>query len=193
MRFVAALVLLGATAFAIPPLPRKAPEFTVVQASGQKIQLSGEKGKVVVLAFMETTCPHCQAESQMITKMLKDMGPRGVVALGVAFNQGVTGAMVADFMHQFNVGFPVGYSTEDPVVSFLGLSVMDRYVVPQVVVIDKNGMIRAQTEPLGNENPSLKSEPNLRNLLEGLLKEGGPGTTSSNAAKKTVAATKKAN
>jgi len=192
MRLAAVFLLLTATAFAIPPLPRKAPEFTIVQSSGQQILLSSMKGKVVVLAFMETTCPHCQAESQMVTKLVKELGPRGFAALGVAFNQGVNGRMVADFMYQFNVGFPVGYSTEDPVVRFLGLSVMDRYVVPQVVVIDRNGMIRAQTEPLGNESPSLKSETALRSLIESLLKEGGP-VTSTHAAKKTSAATKKTN
>jgi peroxiredoxin len=192
MRLAAALLALAGTAFAIPPVPRKSPEFTIVQPSGQQILLSSLKGKVVVFTFMETTCPHCQAESQLITKLVKDLGPRGFEAVGVAFDQGVNGPMVANFVHQFNVGYRVGFSAEEPVVRYLGLSVMDRYVVPQVVVIDKNGMIRAQTEPLGNESPSLKSEPALRSLIESLLKEGGP-VTSNSAAKKTTAAAKKTN
>jgi len=192
MRLAAALFVLAATAFAIPPVPRKSPEFTIVEPSGQQFPVSSLKGKVVVFTFMETTCPHCQAEASMITRLLKDLGPRGFEAVGVAFNQGVDGPMVSNFIRAFNVGFRVGYSTEEPVVRYLGLSVMDRYVVPQVVVIDRNGMIRAQTKPLGNENPSLKSEPALRSLIESLLKEGGP-ITSNSAAKKTTAAVKKTN
>jgi hypothetical protein len=43
-----------------------------------------------------------------------------------------------------------------------------------VVVIDKKGMIRAQSPPQGDGN--LQDESKLRELIESLLKEGGPVT-----------------
>jgi hypothetical protein len=54
-------------------------------------------------------------------------------------------------------------------MSFMGFSVMDRPVVPLVVVIDKKGMIRAQSPPQGDAN--LQDETKLRALIESLLKE----------------------
>jgi hypothetical protein len=55
---------------------------------------------------------------------------------------------------------------------------MDRYVVPQEVVIDKKGIIRAQSGPQGDEK--LQDPSSLRNLLDSLLKEGA--TTSAKAS-----------
>jgi len=56
------------------------------------------------------------------------------------------------------------------VLSYLGLSVMERLAVPQVVIIDKKGTIRAQSQPLGS--PELQNESNLRKMLTDLAAEG---------------------
>jgi hypothetical protein len=60
---------------------------------------------------------------------------------------------------------------------------MDRWVVPQVAVIDKKGMIVAQSEAMGT--PALQDENYMRTLIDKLLKEGA--STSSTTPKKTVA------
>ena len=182
---LAALLALGIPALAQPPVLRPAPEFKVVESSGKEILLSSLKGKVVILAFVSTTCPHCQAASQMFTKLNRELGPRGFQVLGVAFNDNAK-LLVDNFVQQFNVGYPVGYSTPDTVLAYLGFSLMDRYVVPQIVVIDRKGMIRAQSPRMGNEN--LTSEGPLRPLINGLLEEGAPTSNT----KKAPSATKKA-
>ena len=40
------------------PLPRKSPEFTIMSPAGKQVLISSFKGKVLVLPFMFTTCPH---------------------------------------------------------------------------------------------------------------------------------------
>jgi peroxiredoxin len=177
MRFapLVAFVALGVTALAIPPVPRKSPEFAIVEASGKQTLLSSYKGKVVVFALMYTTCPHCQREAVMLTKLQNELGPRGLQVIGTTFDDS-NPVKVANFVRQFNLGFPVGYSSTETVQSYLGLSVMDRYVVPQIAVIDKKGMIRAQSEALGT--PNLQDETYLRGLIDSLLKEGATTTTS---------------
>jgi len=176
---------LAVSAWAIPPLPRKSPEFTILLPDGKQQLLSTYRGKVVVLAFMATWCPHCQEFSQVLTKIQKEMGPRGLQALGVAFNQPVTPEMVNEFVQKFNVGFPVGYSSAvDPVLSYLGISLLDRYVYPQIVVIDRKGMIRYQTPVEGGGSPSLQAEGYLRTVVEELLKEAGATKQAPAAAKK---------
>jgi hypothetical protein len=59
-------------------------------------------------------------------------------------------------------------------MNFLGISAIERFVVPQVVWIDRKGMIRAQTPALGDEKQL--SEAYWREMIDNLLKE--PETTS---------------
>ena len=69
---LALLITLGTTlglpAQAAAPVPRPAKEFTVATPQGQQILLSSLKGKVVVVQFLFTWCPHCQAFSKVLTQ-----------------------------------------------------------------------------------------------------------------------------
>jgi len=184
MRIFAALtafISLALTALAQPPAVHKAPDIVISEPSGKKTPISSFKGKVVVVEFLYTTCPHCQKESQMLTKLYKEMAPRGLQVVGVAFNDNAA-VLVPPFVQEFGVPYPIGAASPDAVMGYLGFSVMDRYVVPQVMVIDRKGNIRAQTPPQGDEK--LQDESYMRNLLASLLKEGTP---TSSAPTKTTA------
>ena len=182
-----AFVALTVSAFAGPPVPRKSTEFTSTDPSGKPMLLSSLRGKIVVMPFMFTTCPHCQHEAQMLTKLQREFASRGVVMLGTVFND-ANAALAAQFVKEFNIGFTVGFATRDQVVSYLGLSVMDRWVVPQVAIIDRKGNVVAQSEATGSAE--LQDEAYIRNFLDRLVKEGGATTGAAPAAKpapKTVA------
>jgi peroxiredoxin len=186
----AALLSLGFAAVtplanAQPPMPRKAPEITIVEPSGNKIPLSSYRGKVVVLALISTTCPHCQKECEILTQMYTEMRPKGVQMAAIAFNPNAA-ALVPAFIREHGVMFPVGSAAPETVLEFLGFSVMDRYNVPQLAVIDRKGMIRAQSGPQGD--PNLQDAAFLRNLINNLLSEGAatsskPAPTAKTAAK----------
>jgi peroxiredoxin len=179
MRILAALLSLSALALAgtAPPVVRASPDLTVSEPSGKQITLSSLRGKVVVLTFMFTTCPHCQAEAQMLTRLLKDMEPRGLEVLGVAVNDNAA-ILVPGFVQQYNIGFPVGAAENTAMLNYMGMSAMVRWSVPQVVVIDRKGNIRAQSPPQGD--PNLQTETYMRDMLDTLLKEpgGAPRKTS---------------
>jgi len=179
----AAFFALTFSALAMPPVPRKSPDFSVTDPSGKTISLSSFKGKVLVVPFMFTTCPHCQNEAKMLTKLQRELGP-GVAVLGAAFNDGLNAQIVNQFVREYGVGFPVGSASRESVVGYLGLSVMDRWVVPQIAVIDKKGNIVAQS--LATGSPELQDESYLRTLLTKLLKESG-ATSKAAPATKTVA------
>jgi peroxiredoxin len=182
-----AFVALTVSAFATPPVPRKSPEFTVTDPAGKPVLLSSLKGKIVVMPFMFTTCPHCQREAQMLTKLQQEFASKGVVMLGTVFND-ANGPMAAQFVKEFNIGFPVGYASRDAVVSYLGLSVLDRWVVPQVAIIDRKGNVVAQSAATGT--PELQDENFLRAFLDKLVKESGATGSAAPAGKsapKTVA------
>ncbi|MCU1339727.1 MAG: Redoxin domain protein [Bryobacterales bacterium] len=185
MRIATVSVLLASTLAlqAAAPVPRQSKEFTITLPSGKQSLLSSYRGKVVLMACMFTTCPHCQALSKIITKLQNELGPRGFQAVGVAFNDEVNtpstatnSQVTASFVNQFEVGFPVGYAPRYSMMSYLGLSDVERWVVPQIVVIDRKGMVRAQSNAQGSAD--LQTEGYLRKYLGELLDEGAPAKSS---------------
>jgi thiol-disulfide isomerase/thioredoxin len=159
---------LASCAFAVMPVPRPSKEFTFVEPSGRQTLLSSYKGKVVVIQFLSTTCPHCQALSKVLNKLSGEFG-NSVQFIGVAFNE-ATPAMADQYAKMEAIRIPVAYAPHETVLSFLGYSVMDRLTVPQMVIVDKKGVIRAQSVPLGTEE--LSSEAYLRKFVGDLVKEG---------------------
>jgi len=130
--------------------------------------LSSLRGKVVALLFVHTTCPHCQRTSQVFTKLVQENKARGFEAVDVAFNT-MANIYVKDFVRDYAIGYPVGFAAPEDVLNYMGFSVMERYVVPQIVWIDRQGNIRSQTPPMGDEK--LLQESYWRNMIETLLKE----------------------
>ena len=81
----------------------------------------------------------------------------------VAFDEG---GDTAAFTKRFGLTFPVGASTSDQAHDFLGITRGARLGTPQVVAIDRKGVIRAQSERLGS--PILQTHDYLRGLLNAL-------------------------
>lgn len=186
----AAFLALAVSTLAKPPVPRKANEFDLVTPAGKHILLSNYKGKVVLFQFLYTTCPHCQHLAGELTKLQQQYGSRGLQVLGVAFNEESSNPQVVqNFVQQFNVGFPVGAASREAVQSYLGISTIERFVVPQVMIIDRKGEVVAQSDAMGT--PELQDLNHLSSVVEGLLKQGGVTTSTHRRAAKTVAAAKK--
>ena len=172
-------MLLGLSAQAAAPVPRPAKEFTVATPQGQQILISSLKGKVAVVQFLFTWCPHCQAFSKVLTQLNTEYGPRGFQALGVAFNDQPDSPedkiplkdKVLAYSKEY-AGFPVGVSNRSAVLSYLGISELERIGVPQIIIIDRKGVIREQSTSQGGG--PLGDPAHLKPLIESLLAEGAP-------------------
>jgi thiol-disulfide isomerase/thioredoxin len=159
---------------------RKAPELSfTIPGKGPQL-LSQYRGKVVALSFIFTTCPHCQAASKVMTKFQQEFGARGLQVLDVAVNPNAD-LLVENFRKDYQVGFPVGWIPQDQMVAFMGFS-SARFVVPQLVLIDRKGMIHYQTPALEDENwDKLMKEETIREHIDELL---SAGSNSTNARRK---------
>jgi peroxiredoxin len=174
--FAIVIVALITSAFALPSVTaqRKSPEFTISDSSGKTMLLSSFKGKVVIMEFLFVNSQHCMRVATTLNKLNNELGQRGFQAVGIVLdppNARSTGAQtlpaVVDYL---KLTYPMGYASKDSVDKYLGRSGNEILNIPQVVVIDRAGMIRATSGGRGGE-PTLEDENSLRNLILGLLKE----------------------
>ena len=179
----AILALLIALPLAAATVPRPAPEFAIQLPKGGQVLLSQHKGKVVVLEFILTTCSHCQTASQLLSRLQGEYGPRGFQALGAAFND-MAHMLVPDFIRDFRINYPIGSSPREPIMSFLQVSPNEALHVPQMVIIDRKGVIRQQSLPRGDS--VTHTEQNLRRMIETLLAEPGAVSSRKPAPRKTA-------
>lgn len=175
---VSAMLLLPVAAMDVP---RPAPEFVIHMPNGGQTLLSQYRGKVVCIEFLFTTCPHCQTASQLMSRLQTQYGPKGFQALGVAFND-MANMLVPDFVRDFKVNYPVGYSPREPINGFLQNPPDNALHVPQIVFIDKKGVIRQQSLPRGDSTTA--TEANMRKMIETLLAEPGPTSAAPKKAMK---------
>jgi hypothetical protein len=186
MQKIAGLAVLLGLGFSVlvaaAPVPRPSPELLIIEPSGKDTPLSSFKGDVVVIEFMLVGCRRCLAVAQTLNKLRGEMAARGFQPIGIAFDRGIDGLAVSNFTRVANVGYPVGYTTSDQVDLYLGRAMTERFQVPQIVAIDRAGLIRAQSRPVGEAN--LEDERYLRNLLDALLKEDAPAQTTAAPSKK---------
>jgi thiol-disulfide isomerase/thioredoxin len=155
------------------PVPRKSPELTINEPSGEKALLSGFKGKVVVIEFFFIKSAHCMRVAQTLNKLQKELGPRGFQAVAIAFpapGSDANGPLLTYMVNYFRLTYPVGYTDVASVDRYLGRGKNEVLNIPQVVVVDRAGMIRTQSGARPGD-PKLENEDSLRTLLDGLLKE----------------------
>jgi len=162
-------------------VPRPAGKFAINMTSGGQISLSQYSGKVVLLAFMFTTCPHCQHTSQILSGIQDAYGDRGLQIFGAFFNENAA-QLIPDFVNKYKPDFPVGYVARDQVDEYLQHPVLKPTYVPVLVFVDRNGQIREQHE---NDNFLTGDQAvNIRNVVESLLKEPATAKKSAHSAHK---------
>jgi peroxiredoxin len=168
------LISLSIPALSAPPaaVPRKSPDFTIYEPSGKVTQLSSLKGKVVVMEFLFLRSKHCIDVIQTLNQLNQELGPRGLQPVAIAFNKGDNGTLVNRMEQYFKLTFPVGYTSAENVDTFFGRTGSDKLNIPQIVVIDRSGTIRAQNGAKYDQN--LENAASLRTLLDALLKENAP-------------------
>lgn len=174
--FVMAMAL-AAPALANTEVPRKSPDFTIVEPSGKEIALSSFNGKVVVVEFLFLKSLHCIRMAQTLNRLHHDLASQGLEAVGIVFGPDADLQRVNYLVEDFKLTYPVGYANLDKVDSYLARESNEVLNIPQIVVIDRAGVIRAQSGRKGG-NPTLENEGSLRSLIDSLLKEEAPKTRS---------------
>jgi len=184
LAFATALSAQAPAAKATSSTPRPAGEFVIHMTDGSQKLLSSYKGKVILVAFMHTTCSHCQHTAGILAKVNNDYAAKGVQILGVAFDQGAQQG-IPTFLKITGANFPVGFAPQDQVEKFTHAN--GDYYVPMLAFIDRTGVVRTQAISYGDPNPEVdkflgeEAEANIHKELDKLLK--APVTATKQAPK----------
>lgn len=167
---MAVCVTLFAAILQAAPVPRRSPEFGISLNNGKQALLSQYRGKVVALMFILTYCSHCQHTVEIMKKLQAEYVPQGFQALASA-TEDMAAMAVPDFLKRFQPNFPVGYNDRKQMVEYLQHDPQMRMMMPQLVLVDRDGTIRAQ---YAGDDPffGAEQEANLRAKIGELLKEG---------------------
>lgn len=171
MRTVILIFLCAASALAADTVapPRPSPPLTIERLGAPPIELSQYRGKVVVLAFIFTTCSHCQDLTKALGPLSREYSLRGVQVLECAFNDDAKQTM-PEFLQNLQPPFPVGLTNRAAAMAYLQRSVLDTrpLYVPHLVFLDRRGVIQADYP--GESDFMKNPATNIRAQLEKLLK-----------------------
>ena len=181
IRSLLASVLLLTTMASAGSVPRPAPTFVIHLTPSGQITPEQYRGKVVILNFIFTTCPHCQQLTKYLNGLQKEFGPRGLQVISAAFNDLPN---VPNFINEYKPPYPVGFTSRADVLKFVGRASDAEMYVPITVFIDRKGVIRA--EYMGDNAFFANYEKNIRARVEDLLKPAAPITKSKANPKKKV-------
>ncbi|MFY9725243.1 MAG: TlpA disulfide reductase family protein [Bryobacteraceae bacterium] len=167
------LSLAAAATVMAQQVPRKTNEWTIQVPGGKPLSLAAYKGKPVLLAFILTTCPHCQHAVEILNKLQPEYERRGLVILASAIDQNAPSA-VPLFIKSMHPPFAIGYDDPIAVLNFAGYSLSRLPLMPILLFIDRQGMVREQHDGADAAYLGDQEEQNLRKSMDALLARPKP-------------------
>lgn len=166
LRTLLVFLCLAATALAADT-PRKLADVTIAAPLGGKdVKLSSYRGKILLIAIISTECATCAQSVQLLNKIQKEYGPKGVQVVAAAVNEGAV-TLVNAFIDRYQPNFPVGLLTQDETRELADFGVNDRPYVPIFLFVDRQGTV---TQQFFGDSPFFQAEDkSTRGLLNNML------------------------
>ena len=137
-------------------LLKQAPSFVRKDLSGQRVNLSAYRGKVVLLNFWATWCAPCQLEMPRFASWRMQYGSHGLQILGVSMDDDESAARKTCI--KLRVNYPVVMGDER-----LGTLYGGVLGLPVTYLIDRHGRICAKFQ---GETDLKEMESRIKELLD---------------------------
>jgi thiol-disulfide isomerase/thioredoxin len=120
---------------------RRAPGFSLMDLRSVQHDPQDDRGKVVIVEFMQTTCPHCQKFTGILEQAkAKYKDKISIFSIVTAPDNGQT---MQKYAADFKLTSPILWDSGQVMASYMKLSPSNPSMnFPHVFLIDKEGMIR---------------------------------------------------
>ncbi len=112
-----------------------APDFSLVNRSGETVSLSELKGQVVLINFWATWCGPCREEMPLLEQLHQRYESLGFTLLGVNVEE--DGGHAEEFLAGTPVTFPILFDPDNGVSKLYDVTAM-----PSTVLVDRGGNLR---------------------------------------------------
>jgi cytochrome c biogenesis protein CcmG/thiol:disulfide interchange protein DsbE len=136
---------------------KKAPDFTLKDATGKEVKLSDFRGKVVLLNFWATWCGPCKIEIPWFIDFQQQYKDRDFVILGVSMDDDGWKS-VKPYLEQKKINYRVMIGNEEVATMYGGVDAL-----PTTILIDRDGRIASRHEGLVSKSDY---ESEIHDLLE---------------------------
>ena len=134
---------------------REAPDFSLDGLNGGTVQLSDNRGKVVMVDFWASWCPSCRQEAAHLVELYEEYQPLGVEFIGIAIWDFPDD--LRTYVEDFGVNYPNALDSKGTIAIDYGV-----VATPEKFFIDREGRIVRKF--IGPTSPEL-----LRQQLDELL------------------------
>ncbi len=147
MRCFLALVLSAASVFAADVSSRRAPSFSLPDSHQTQRDILDYRGKVLLIDFMQTSCPHCAKFTDLLEQALKKY-PGKIAVLSVVIPPD-TLPNVQNYITAHKMTSPILLDCGQVTGSYLQITSNSQNATvhfPHVFMIDPNGYIKSDFE-----------------------------------------------
>jgi peroxiredoxin len=119
---------------------KPAPDFQLRDVANATHTLAQYKGKVVLVNFWATWCQPCMVEMPHLEAMHRELGPKGLVVLGISADAARDASKVKPLVTQKGITYPILLDPQTTVVSMFNPA----KTMPFNVLVDRSGAIASQ-------------------------------------------------
>ncbi len=135
-----------------------APEFTLLNLSGDTVNLSDYRGKVVLINFFATYCPPCRMEMPDFVELQKNYGQKGFTVIAISVDNEPQ-KMLPPFVERLGLNFPVLLATTKVLKDYGNV-----YALPVTFILDRQHKIVKKITGMVNKE---ELDPVIEELLAG--------------------------
>jgi hypothetical protein len=142
MRYLLILVAAASVVFGAGELSnRRAPGFSLMDLQGNQHDPQDDRGKVVIVEFMQTTCPHCQKFSGILEQAKAKYGSK--IAIYSIVTNPDNGQTMQKYITDYKLSSPLLWDSGQVMASYMKLSPKNPTMTfPHFFVIDGSGTIK---------------------------------------------------
>ena len=137
--------------------PKPVPDLTLETMDGGSIDLSEQKGRVLLVNFWATWCAPCREEIPDLKDLQSNLGPEGLTVIGVALDRKGRKA-VAPFVEKHAINYPIVIDTKGAAEAAFG----PIPGLPTTILVTPEGEVAKRVVGIF---PTDEMKPTLQNML----------------------------